>query len=86
MPNADHRTLLARRRACACAFDLSDLLRLVGERNEPFPVPHGRGDETTHRGGPDQGAADGLGRKPRDVYIPDLRLGTGIKVPTRNFR
>jgi error-prone DNA polymerase len=49
-------------------------------------VPHGRGNETTHRGGPDRGAADGLGRKPRDVYMPDLRLGSGIKVPTRNFR
>jgi len=25
------------------------------------------------------------GRKPRDIYIPDLRLGSGIKVPTRDF-
>ena len=39
-----------------------------------------------HGGGTDQGAADGLGRKPRDIYIPDLRLGSGIKVPIRNFR
>jgi error-prone DNA polymerase len=67
-------------------IDLSDLLRSVGGRGEPLPVPHGRGNETTHRGGPDRGAADGLGRKPRDVYMPDLRLGSGIKVPTRNFR
>ena len=24
--------------------------------------------------------------KPRDIFIPDLRLGSGIKVPTRDFR
>ena len=24
--------------------------------------------------------------KPRDIYIPDLRLGSGIRVPTRDFR
>jgi error-prone DNA polymerase len=67
-------------------IDLSDLLRNVGERDEPCPVPHGRGDEARHGGVPEQRAADGLGRKPRDIYIPDLRLGSGIKVPTRNFR
>jgi error-prone DNA polymerase len=67
-------------------IDLSDLLRSVGERDEPLPVPHGRGDEAKHGGGPDARAVDGLGRKPRDIYIPDLRLGSGIKVPTRDFR
>jgi error-prone DNA polymerase len=67
-------------------IDLSDLLRSVGECNEPVPVLHGRGDEARHGGVPDQRAADRLGRKPRDIYIPDLRLGSGIKVPTRNFR
>jgi error-prone DNA polymerase len=67
-------------------IDLSDLLRSVGERSEPFPQPHGQGDETKHGGGPDDPGADGLGRKPRDISIPDLRLGSGIKVPTRNFR
>ena len=66
-------------------IDLSDLLWSVGNRNEPFPVPQGRGDEAK-RGGADQRAENGLGRKPRDIYIPDLRLGSGIKVPTRNFR
>ncbi len=30
------------------------------------------------------GARQGL--KTRDIYIPDLRLGSGIKVPTRDFR
>jgi error-prone DNA polymerase len=27
-----------------------------------------------------------LGRKPRDIFIPDLRIGGGIKVKTRDFR
>jgi error-prone DNA polymerase len=67
-------------------IDLSDLLRSVGERNEPFPLPHGRGDEAKHGGGPDQRADDGLGRKPRDICVPDLRLGSRIKIPTRDFR
>jgi error-prone DNA polymerase len=67
-------------------IDLPDLLRSVGKRDKPFPLSHGRRDEANHRGGPEQRAADGLGRKPRDIYIPDLRLGTGIKVPTRHFR
>jgi error-prone DNA polymerase len=67
-------------------IDLSDLLRSVGDRDESFPVPHGRGDEAKHGGGPDQRAADELGRKPRDIYIPDLRLGSGIKVLTRSLR
>jgi error-prone DNA polymerase len=62
------------------------MLRSVSERDEPLPVPHGRGDEAKHGGGSDQRTADGLGRKPRDIYIPNLRLGSGIKVPTRNFR
>jgi error-prone DNA polymerase len=48
--------------------DLGELLRSVGERDQPAAG----GDE--------------LGRKPRDIYIPDLRLGSGIKVPTRDFR
>ncbi|MQB19395.1 DNA polymerase III subunit alpha [Agrobacterium tumefaciens] len=28
--------------------DLSDVLRSVGERDKPFPLPHGRGDEFHH--------------------------------------
>ncbi|MBF9232190.1 error-prone DNA polymerase [Microvirga alba] len=66
-------------------IDLSDLLRSVGERDEPFPLPHGRGDEAK-TGGPDPRDREGLGRKPRDIYIPDLRPGSGIKVKTRDFR
>ena len=65
-------------------IDLSDLLRTVGERAEAFPLPHGRGDEAKRGGGPD--SREGLGRKPREIYIPDLRLGSGIKIKTRDFR
>jgi error-prone DNA polymerase len=36
-------------------------------------------------GGPGD-AADPAVQRVRDIYIPDLRLGSGIKVPTRNFR
>ncbi|NTJ41834.1 DNA polymerase III subunit alpha [Agrobacterium larrymoorei] len=32
--------------------DLSDILKSVGEREKPFPLPHGRGDEF-HRGVPE---------------------------------
>ncbi|MBP0445053.1 error-prone DNA polymerase [Roseomonas sp. SSH11] len=67
--------------------DLTPLLNSVGRRGEAFPLPHGRGDEAHHGGGPDHREQEGLaGRKARDIYIPDLRLGSGIKVPTRDFR
>ncbi|WP_254070233.1 OB-fold nucleic acid binding domain-containing protein [Acidisphaera sp. L21] len=69
---------------------LSNLLRSVDDRDEPFPITHGRGEDgATHpaardpRDGP--GAGPG-GRPVRDIYIPDLRLGSGMKVPTRDFR
>ena len=69
--------------------DLSELLRSVGDRDEAFPLTHGRGDGATHPGAPDRrdgpGAGPG-GRPVRDIYIPDLRIGSGIKVPTRDFR
>jgi error-prone DNA polymerase len=64
--------------------DLSQLLGGVGEREEAFPLPHGRGDEAKNGGGPDQRQA--LGQKPRDIYIPDLRIDAAIKVKTRDFR
>lgn len=62
--------------------DLSDLLASVGERGDPFPLVHGRGDEATHGGGPDP-RERGLGRKPRDIYAPDI---PSIKPRTRDFR
>jgi error-prone DNA polymerase len=67
--------------------DLSDLLRSVGGRD--LPIEHGRGDGATHPAGrdPREGPGAGPGGRPiRDIFIPDLRLGSGIKVPTRDFR
>ena len=64
--------------------DLSGLLGGVGERDEAFPLPHGRGDEAKHGSGRDPRNA--LGRKPRDIYIPDLRIEGAINVRTRDFR
>ncbi|WP_027134443.1 error-prone DNA polymerase [Geminicoccus roseus] len=64
--------------------DLTDLLKSVGDRDQSFPIPTGRGDGARHGSGPDP--RDPLARKPRDIYIPDLRLGSGIKIPTRDFR
>ena len=69
--------------------DLSDLLRSVGERDEAFPIAHGRGDGATHPAGRDPRTGPGAAPEmpvPRDIYIPDLRLGSGIKVATRDFR
>ncbi|HTW27408.1 MAG TPA: OB-fold nucleic acid binding domain-containing protein, partial [Acetobacteraceae bacterium] len=69
--------------------DLSALLRSVGERTGDFPLPHGRGDEARHNGGPDP--RERIGRKPRDIYVPDLPRkpvpdGAEIRVRTRDFR
>ena len=75
--------------------DLSAMLRSVGERDDAFPLVHGRGDEATHGSGPD--ARDGGGRrpKPRDIFCPEVSAtgisatgipATGIKVTTRDFR
>jgi error-prone DNA polymerase len=65
-------------------IDLSALLGGVGERNAIFPLPHCRGDEAKHGSGP--GPRGALGRKPRDIYIPDLRIEGAINVKTRDFR
>jgi error-prone DNA polymerase len=65
--------------------DLSDLLRSVGNRQQPFPVPHGRGDGVTHPNGPD----------PREVGAnsygspgapQEMGRHKSIRVPTRSFR
>ncbi len=63
--------------------DLSGELASLGEREESFPLPHGRGDQAKSGGGPDP--RDGPGRKPRDIYVPDLHIDT-IRVKTRDFR
>jgi error-prone DNA polymerase len=62
--------------------DLSDLLASVGRRGAPFPVPRGRGDQVTQGGGPD--SRELLGRRPRDIYVPDIHIDT-LKVKSRDF-
>jgi error-prone DNA polymerase len=65
--------------------DLSALLRSVGDRgDDAFPLRVGRGDEARHPVTPDP--REGKGPRARDIYVRDLRLGSGIKVPTRDFR
>lgn len=65
--------------------DLSDLLRSVGERDDqPFPLPHGRGDEARHSGAPDPREKKVVAS--RDIYVRNLSIKRGIKVPTRDFR
>jgi error-prone DNA polymerase len=67
--------------------DLSGLLRSVGEREETLSVLPGRGDEARHGVGSDPGEGRGVGdRGPRDIDIPAVTQGGGIKVPTRDFR
>jgi error-prone DNA polymerase len=62
--------------------DLSDLLRSVSERESTAPnLLCGCDGETRV----DVADPRVLARA-RDIYIPDLRLGACIKVPTRDFR
>ncbi len=69
--------------------DLSDLLRSVGDRDEVFPIQHGRGDGATHPAGRDPRSGPGAGpggRTVRDIFPPEVRPSVGIKVLTRDFR
>lgn len=67
--------------------NLSDLLRSVGQLDAAFPIKHGRGDEAQHPVGLDPRQAGRAGNWPvREIYVPDLRIVSGIKVPTRDFR
>ncbi|MEI5680462.1 MULTISPECIES: error-prone DNA polymerase [unclassified Mesorhizobium] len=65
--------------------DLTKELATVGERETPFPLPHGRGDEF-HHGSPSRDPRDlpPSGIRTRDVYVPDRHIDT-IKVKTRDF-
>lgn len=60
--------------------DLSDILKSVGEREKPFPLPHGRGDEF-HRGVPE----DHRTLKKRNALIADDGAEEHITVKGRNF-
>ncbi|MDN5289759.1 MAG: dnaE2 [Mucilaginibacter sp.] len=65
-------------------IDLSDHLAGIGETEEQFQLPHGRGDEFHHGGG----GTDSRTRPPRkvrDIFVPDLHIDT-LKLKPRNFR
>lgn len=62
--------------------DGSDLLASVGDRDAPFRMPHGRGDEVYHGSAPDPRSGP---PRARDIYIPDLFLD-GIRIRSRDFR
>ncbi|MBN8848049.1 MULTISPECIES: error-prone DNA polymerase [unclassified Sphingomonas] len=78
--------------------DLSPLLASVGNRSDVADIYRtSRADVAKNPVGPDprDPAERPLGRAPRDIYIPDLRLGSGIipgqptegiKVKPRDFR
>lgn len=78
--------------------DLSSLLASVGERPDVAKVYRmARADGAKNGGGPDyrDPGERPLGKGPRDIYIPDLRLGSGIipgqptegiKIKPRDFR
>jgi error-prone DNA polymerase len=60
--------------------DLSDLLRDVGQRDEPFSFPRGRGDDSYLDCAPDSRGTKIV--HGRDIHVREK----GIKVPTRDFR
>jgi error-prone DNA polymerase len=65
--------------------DLSAELASVGERDAPFPVPHGRGDQVTHADGPDRRELPPRSFRARDLVDPYGHISE-IKVKTRDFR
>lgn len=65
-------------------FDLTSDLGGLGERDQEFPLPHGRGDQVKHGGGPDPRDNAKPVVQVRDIYIPDLHIDT-LKVKSRNF-
>ena len=65
-------------------IDLSEQLAGIGETDEVFQLPHGRGDEF-HHGGGGTDSRDRPPRKVRDIYVSDLRIDT-LKLKPRNFR
>ena len=65
--------------------DLTGLLASVGQRDTPFPLPHGRGDKARSGGsGPDPRDKAPRGVKARDIYVPDLHIDT-LRTKTRDF-
>ncbi|WP_184401923.1 error-prone DNA polymerase [Rhizobium sp. BK650] len=66
-------------------FDLSSKLANIGASDGGFPLPHGRGDQVKHGGGPDPRDSSKPVVQVRDIYIPELHIDT-LKVKARNFQ
>ena len=68
-------------------FDFSTDLASVGDRDgglSDFPLPHGRGDQVKHGGGPDPRDNPKPAVQAREIYVPDLHIDT-LKIKSRNF-
>jgi len=65
--------------------DMSADLVGVGDRDESFPLPHGRGDEAHRGGSPDARDLPPKGLRTRDIYIPDLHIDS-LRIKPRNFQ
>jgi error-prone DNA polymerase len=66
--------------------DLSADLASVGQRDDAFPLPHGRGDQVRHGGsGLDPREQPPRGLRARDFYDPYGHIDE-IKVKTRDFK
>lgn len=67
-------------------IDLSDLLRSVGDRDDPFSMRHGRGDEAKigTRDRLREGAKEIV--NPRPTEMPEREHAPAIRVATRDFR
>ncbi|MEH6952655.1 error-prone DNA polymerase [Nitrobacter sp. NHB1] len=66
-------------------MDLSADLAGVGDRDDAFPLSHGRGDEFHHGSSGIDARSVPKGPSPRDIYVPDLLIDS-IKVKSRDFR
>ena len=66
--------------------DLSAELASVGERDDTFPLPHGRGDQVRHGGsGHDPRELPPRGLRARNFYDPYGHVDE-IKVKTRDIK
>ena len=65
-------------------FDLSSELSGLGDRDEEFRLPAGRGDEFAHGSAGSPDSRERAAVKVRDIFIPDLHIDT-LKVKSRNF-
>jgi hypothetical protein len=67
--------------------DLSAELAGVGERDDAFPLPHGRGDQIRDGGSnsPDQRDLPPRAIRTRDIFIRGLHIDS-LRVKTRDFR